>query len=220
MSVYDELCAKNPHLKILELSEQTYAPYGRILRGEKYAELLNKLSATPIPENGNSYVPAAKELESRETLAALSDEFYAGVSAQLGYCNGNSCRINCMEYHDHEEIDLAGTDLLLFLGRMEDMNGLTISTDSLKCFFVPAGTVLTFSTGTLHFAPCRVHKSGFRCGVILQRGANAPIPPEKRRGAYFAQSKWLIGHAESRQVKELHAVCGLTGENYEVYPID
>ena len=220
MSVYTELCEKNPHLRIFELSHADYSPYGRILDAAHYAELLAALDKTPIPPNGNTYVPAAEELETKAALISVSNEFYAGEKAQIGYCNGNSHRINCMEYHDHEEIDLAGADMVLFLGRIEDMEGLSLSTDKLKCFFVPAGTALTFKTGTLHFAPCRVHSSGFRCGVILQKGANAPVPPDKRHGAYFARSKWLIGHAESRQVRELHAHQGLFGTNYEVYPID
>lgn len=220
MSVYEQLAAKNPHLDIHELTDANYTPYGCLLSTEPYEQLFSALAETPIPPTGNVYVPSAPELESKSALISISQGHYGGEKAQIGYCNGNSHKINCMEYHDHEEIDLAGTDMVLFLGRIEDMEGLTVSTDKLTCFFVPAGTVLTFRTGTLHFAPCRVHRSGFRCGVVLQKGANAPIAPEKRRGAYFAQNKWLIGHAESRQVLEMHALHGLFGENHQVYPID
>lgn len=220
MTAYEAICAQNPHLKIYPLTSESYARYGELLSPAPYEELLARLADTPIPLSGNTYVPAAEPLEIKSELSRISNERYAGVRAQIGFCNGHSHKINCVEYHNHEEIDLAGTDMVLFLGRLEDMYGMSIDTDRLACFFVPAGTVLTFLTGTLHFAPCQVHSSGFRCGVILQRGTNAPIPPEKRHGAYFAQSKWLIGHAESRQVREMHAACGLTGKNLEVFPID
>lgn len=218
--VYNELQQKNPHLTILLVSDDSFSVYGSVLNPQPYESLLSALKNTPIPVSGNIYVPAAEELETKSALSFVSKEHYGGDKAQIGYCNGHSHKINCVEYHDHKEINLADTDMVLFLGRLEDMDGQKLNTDRLKCYFVPAGTVLVLNTGTLHFAPCRVHSSGFCCGVILRRGTNAPISPEKRHGAYFAQGKWLIGHAESRQVREMNAFEGLYGINMDVNAID
>ena len=121
--VFNELQQKNSHLTILPVSHKSFSVYGSVLDPQPYANLLSALNNTPIPVNGNTYVPAAEELETKSALLSVSKEHYGGDKAQIGYCNGHGHKINCVEYHDHKEINLAGTNIVLFLGRLEDMDG-------------------------------------------------------------------------------------------------
>ena len=69
---------------------------------------------------------------------------------------------------------------------------------------------------TLHYAPCGVNNSGFRCTVVLPKGTNYDVKRQKNTGEdrlLAATNKWLIAH------KEAHidgAFEGLIGENPEV----
>ena len=215
---------KNPHLKILDISSPEFKKYGLVLSGEPFKELFEKMNATPVPDEGNVYVASDVELEKAEVFSLLESNFYGGMPVQIGYCNGQNTKINALEYHRGEEINLAATDLALFLGQVQDLKDDTISTDELECFFVPKGTVYTMYQTTLHFSPCKVHKSGFRCAVILPRGTNSPLK-EKKSNTFktdrtlWMTNKWLIGHRESRPVSN-GAFCGLTGENYELIPLE
>ena len=72
---------------------------------------------------------------------------------------------------------------------------------------------------SLHFAPCSVDGKEFRCGVVLPKGTNEPLP-EKGGGhgenaLLFAINKWLIAHEESGLQKD-KAWIGLVGENIQI----
>jgi hypothetical protein len=215
---------KNPHLKILEITSPEFKKYGQILSAEPFAELFERMNATPVPEEGNVYVASDGELEKAAVFKELESNFYGEMPVQIGYCNGQNTKINALEYHRGEEINLAATDLALFLGQVQNLKDDTLSTDELECFFVPKGTVYTMYQTTLHFSPCKVHKDGFRCAVILPRGTNMPLPEGVKQifetdRTLWMTNKWLIGHAESRPVSN-GAFCGLTGENYELIPLE
>ena len=69
---------------------------------------------------------------------------------------------------------------------------------------------------TLHFAPCSVNGQEFRCGVVLPKGTNEPLPfkltGKGEDRLLFAVNKWLIAHKESGLEKD-GAWIGLTGKN-------
>lgn len=220
----EALRKNNPHLKILDIISPEFKKYGQILSSEPFEELFEKMKATPVPDEGNIYVASDGELEKTAVFKELENNFYGEMPVQIGYCNGQNIKINALEYHRGEEINLAVTDLALFLGQVQNLKDDTISTDELECFFVPKGTVYTMYQTTLHFSPCKVHKEGFRCAVILPRGTNAPLS-EKKKSIFetdrtlWMTNKWLVGHAESKPVSN-GAFCGLTGENYELIPLE
>lgn len=220
----DALQKKNPHLKIYDIFSPEFRKYGEVFSAEPFSELFEKMKSAPLPDEGNIYVASDSELEKLDIFEKLEKNYYGGMPVEIGYCNGQNTKINALEYHKGEEINLAVTDLVLFLGQVQQLKDNTLSTDELECFFVPKGTAYSMYSTTLHFSPCKVHKSGFLCSVILPRGTNAPLDGKREEifendKTLWMTNKWLIGHAESRPVSN-GAFCGLTGENYELIPLE
>ncbi len=215
---------KNSHLKILDISSSEFKKYGEVFSPEPFCELFEKMESTPLPSEGNVYVASDGELEKLSIFEKLEKNYYGSMPVEIGYCNGQNTKINALEYHKGEEINLAVTDLVLFLGQVQRLKDNTLSTDELECFFVPKGTAYSMYSTTLHFSPCKVHESGFRCAVILPRGTNSPLTGEREQifehdKTLWMTNKWLIGHRESKPVSN-GAFCGLTGENYELNPLE
>lgn len=215
---------ENPRLKILDITSPEFRKYGEVLSAKPFDELFEKMKDTPLPDEGNIYVASDSELEKPDIFKKLESNYYGEMPVQIGFCNGQNTKINALEYHKGEEINLAVTDLVLFLGQVQQLKDSTLSTDELECFFVPKGTAYSMYSTTLHFSPCKVHREGFRCAVILPRGTNSPLKADieqifENDKTLWMTNKWLIGHKESKPVSN-GAFCGLYGENYELNPME
>ena len=154
----------------------------------------------------------------RKSQSITCRKGFGGLPIQIGYCNGDNHRLNALEYHRSSEIDIAATDLILLLGRQQDIEeGDTYDTSKVEAFFVPAGTAVELYATTLHYAPCTAEKGGFRCAIVLPRGTNEDLPFEAAKEGenrlLTAVNKWLIAH-EDAGIEG--AFCGLRGENLEV----
>lgn len=193
------------------VTEEAFRPYGRVLPLEtkEFCEALKKID---IPAEGTVYEPSVASFEE------LTEKTYGEMPTELGHCSGHNEALNALEYHRSSEIDIAATDLVLMVGRQQDIDPetLTYDTSKVECFFVPAGTAVELYATTLHFAPCGIDGEEFRCGVALPRGTNEalknPIAKEGEDRLLFAVNKWLIAHAESGLDKD-GAFIGLKGEN-------
>ena len=107
---------------------------------------------------------------------------------EIGYCNGQNSTLNGLEYHIGSEINVAVTDLVLMLGKLQDVDNYQYKTEDVEIFFVKKGTALQLYETTLHFSPSKTDLKGFKCIVILPRGTNEPLKngkPGKRRQAPF-----------------------------------
>ena len=136
----------------------------------------------------------------------------------MGFCNGFNTYLNAVEYHRSSEINVAVTDMILLVGRQQDITeDYTYDTDQIEAFLVPAGTAVEMYATTLHYAPCMTSENGFRCVVILPKGTNTDveIPADAKGEARLltARNKWLIAHEDA---KIEGAFCGLKGENVSV----
>ena len=134
---------------------------------------------------------------------------------QIGYCNGHNETLNAVEYHRCSEVDVAVDDIILLLGRQQDIKeDFTYDTSLMEAFYVPAGTAVELYATTLHYAPCGVKGNGFRCVIILPRDTNTEITfslaGKDEDILMAAKNKWLIAHEEA---KIEGAFCGLRGEN-------
>lgn len=49
------------------------------------------------------------------------DSLYGGMPIQIGYCNGHNHLLNAVEYHRDSEINIAVTDMILILGKEQDI---------------------------------------------------------------------------------------------------
>ena len=203
-------------MELINVCSPEFRPYGRVITGYDVDGLMKAMESTPLPEDV-VYVASVPELEALPIGAELSDGIYGQMEIQLGYCNGHNKKLNALEYHRDSEVNLAVTDLVLLLGRQQDIEeDFTYDTSKVKAFLVPAGTLVEVYATTLHYAPCQTADSGFRCVVVLPRGTNTDLDhkPQVRCGEeklITARNKWLIGHEEGGL--DEGAWIGLKGEN-------
>ena len=168
-----------------------------------------------MPED-TIYVASDAGMEKLPVCRLIEKNLYGQLPIQVGYCNGHNKKMNAMEYHRTSEINVASTDLVLILGRQQDVEADdTYDTAKAEAFFVPAGTVIEVYATTLHYAPCHTQNGGFRCVVILPKGTNTDMEPVENVFSedrlLFAKNKWLIGHEEGGLPE--NAFIGLKGEN-------
>ena len=191
-------------MKIHSVCDKEFAQYGRVLAELDTKELISAMEKTPVPDDV-IYVPSDKELESLNMYDVMSKVVYGDMPVQIGYCNGHNQKLNAVEYHRSSEI------------KQQDIKeDYTYDTADIEAFLVPAGMAVEVYATTLHYAPCGVNNSGFRCTVVLPKGTNYDVKRQKNTGEdrlLAATNKWLIAH------KEAHidgAFEGLIGENPEV----
>lgn len=220
-------------MKIKSVLEDDFKVYGRVLKGIDVSRLLSGMERTPLPEDV-IYVPSDEELEKIDVYGVMSERVYGQMPVQIGYCNGHNQYLNALEYHRSSEINVAVTDMILLLGRQQDIGeNYTYDTAKVEAFLVPKGTVAEIYATTLHYAPCGVDGAGFKCVVVLPRGTNyelktAENPEGGQELAYksrtnedesesvsedrllTAANKWLIAHPDAGIEG---AYCGLVGEN-------
>lgn len=228
MDVLERLQAANPHLAIKTVESEDFAPYGRVLTAPVLQIIARRCAAqTEIPEEGNRYVAHDGALAAPEELRWVQDVLYGGLPAQAGWCNGKNQRLNALEYHRSSEADLAATDLVLLLGRQQQLRDFTFDTALAKAFFLPAGTAAELYATTLHFSPCAVWRAGFRCVVLLPQGTNEALSTARTTDAAHgedrllrAQNKWLLAHPEATHLTGAGAWAGLVGENLHITPLD
>lgn len=205
-------------MKIKNVTDPAFKMYGKIVTGYDCEELLKMMEKTPVPEDV-IYVASVPELESLEVAKKMKQNLYGQMPIQIGYCNGHNQKMNALEYHRNSEFNVAATDLVLMLGRQQDIGeDGTYDTSLAEVFLVPAGTVVEIYATTLHYAPCHVNPEGFQCVVILPRGTNTDMESIKEiffeDKLLFARNKWLVGHKEGGLPE--NAFLGLIGENLEL----
>ena len=203
-------------MEIRKVTDPSFAEYGKVVTGYDVSELLKAMEEkTPLPDDV-VYVPSVKELEDLAVSKLMQKNLYGQIPVQVGYCNGHNKKLNALEYHRSSEINVAVTDLVLLIGRQQDIEAdYTYDTSKVVAYLVPAGTVIEVYATTLHYAPCHTDEGGFRCVVILPAGTNTDLDPLDEVFAedklLFAKNKWLIGHAEGGL--DAGAFIGLRGEN-------
>ena len=212
---------KNPHITIHSVTEPCFAAYGKVLTGFDFTDCLKVLARREIPAEGNIYAASDDEMMALPLAKTLSSHFYADMPIQIGYCNGNSSKLNALEYHKGAEIDVAGNDLILLLDDVRKISRGTLPSDTVEAFFLPAGTAVELYSTTLHFAPCKVSDAGFRSVIVLPAGTNAPLdeipaPLCEEDELLWMRNKWLIAHAESIPASK-GAHVGITGPNIEIF---
>lgn len=204
-------------MEIQKITDKSFDKYGRIITEYSFKNILKEMEDTPLPLDV-VYVPSVENLETLAEAEDICKKGFGGIPIQIGYCNGNNHRLDALEYHRSSELDIAQTDLILLLGRQQDIEeGKFYDTSRIEAFLVPAGTGVELYATTLHYAPCTAQKGGFRCVVVLPKGTNEELPFETEKEGenrlLTAVNKWLIAHEDA---KIDGAFCGLKGENIEV----
>ena len=201
-------------MKIQNVTDAAFRPYGRVIQGYVLDEIQKEMQNTPLPKDV-VYVPSVEAMETLSEAKAIKNGFFGELPIQIGYCNGYNKKLNAVEYHRSSEINIAVTDMILLVGRQQDIQeDFTYDTSLVEAFLVPAETMVEMYATTLHYAPCSVGENGFRCVVILPAGTNTEITAKEdakgESGLMVAKNKWLIAHEEAAIPD---AFCGLRGEN-------
>ena len=205
-------------MKICSVYDAEFARYGRVHSSIESAALLREMEKIPLPESGTAYEPSIAALEACEAFADYRTSVFGGMPVQLGMCWGRNTKLNCLEYHRDSEINIAVTDLILILGKEQDITeDHTYDSSKMEAFLIPAGTTIEVYATTLHYAPCNVAASGFKCVVVLPKGTNTDITLEEKHtpedDLLFARNKWLLSHPDANIAG---SVAGIKGENLSV----
>lgn len=204
-------------MEILQVSHPNFKAYGRVITGIDVSDLLDVLRETPKPEDV-VYVASDEKLEACESAKKIAYSLYGGMPIQIGYCNGSNVLLNAVEYHRDSEVNVALTDMILLLGKEQDIEeDKSYDTEKIEAFFIPAGTIVEVYATTLHYAPCNANGEKFSTAVVLPKGTNTEIEKTqenvKEDQLLFARNKWLIAHEDA---KIEGAFVGLKGENLSV----
>ena len=207
-------------MEILSVFDPQFAPYGAVLEGYDFSELIDVLKTTELPEGAVLYRPTHAGLEATAAARQLQKYYYADMPIQIGFCNGQNTTLNCLEYHRDDEVNVCATDIILLLALQSDMENYTVDTAKVKAFLVPAGTAVMLRSCALHYAPCHVGENGhFQVAVVLPRNTNTdmdiPAPKCAEDKLLWARNKWLMAHPDSPEAKQ-GAYVGLTGKNLTV----
>ena len=203
-----------------QVTDKEFAVYGRVLDVD-VKEFVDVMKEVPVVSEGTMYEPSVGAFEALPLAKTLEEESFGFLPIEFGHCSGYNNKLNALEYHRSSEIDIAATDLILLVGRQQDidLSSYTYDTARVEAFFVPAGTAVELYATTLHFAPCSVDGKEFRCGVVLPKGTNEALPEtvssSGENALLFAINKWLIAHEESGLQKD-KAWVGLNGENIKL----
>ncbi|MGN0395736.1 MAG: DUF4867 family protein [Coprococcus sp.] len=204
-------------MEIKEITDKSFSNYGRIVDDMDLSDMVKELAAI-IPPDNVVYEPSSAKLE-----AVFSEEdavrLYGGQAVQVGYCAGHNRKLNAVEYHKNSEINVAGTEAILILGKVQDINADgTYDTSLMEAYRIPAGAAVEIYATTLHYAPVQTSDKGFSVGVILPKGTNTPIELSASDSIQdkmlAANNKWLIGHAEGGLPEG--TFIGLKGENITI----
>ena len=213
-------------MKIKSIFSKSFAKYGKVLTGYDVKDLLKKLDdTTKKPDNAVIYEPGDAGLESLPIAKELSDNAYGGMPIQIGYCNGNNTKLNCLEWHRGSELNIPSNDMVLLLAPLQSVKKGKLDTGLVEAFYVPKGTVVQVYETTLHYAPCNavkngeVSKEGFRVVIVLPKDTNTEKPAIKEIDfedkLLWARNKWLIAHPDSNEAKQ-GAFVGLFGKNIDI----
>ena len=204
-------------MNINQVTDVGFKKYGRVVKGIDFTQLLAKMEETPLPKDV-VYEPSVELLEETLAYKELQNAVYGELPIQIGYCNGNNYLLNALEYHRSSEIDIAANDLIVLLGCEQDITeDFTYDTSLIEAFLVPKGVGIELYATTLHYAPCNVKETGFRCVIVLPKDTNLPLDVKHQGGEdglITAKNKWLIGHAEGGLDAGAHI--GLIGKNISV----
>ena len=206
-------------MELISVFDSRFAPYGQVLEGYDFAELIQVLEEqTPCPEDGTVYVASDEALEALPIAAEVRNRGFGGLPVQIGYCNGVNTRLTCLEYHRTSEIDITGTDMVFLVARQPEIENGVLTTDKVKAFFIPKGTAVELYATTLHYAPAAVGH-GFRMGCVLPRGTNLDAPGITPKGRedrlLWGANKWVIASEGTNEAAQ-GAYVGIVGPEVDL----
>lgn len=113
---------------MLSVLDARFRQYGRVIADIDVGEIVELMNSYDTPDYV-VYVPEDKRLECTNTTRIMEQSIYGGCPVQTGYCNGHNNMFNALEYHRSSEVNIAATDMILLLGKREDVEELPKGTN-------------------------------------------------------------------------------------------
>lgn len=218
---FNKIKAKNSDKKIKNIKSGNFEKYGMILAydASKIIEFSEKNIF--IPEIGNIYNPSNKNLESFELVQTIGKDVFGNLPIEAGECAGHNTQLTGVEHHQGSEVTIAVTDVVLILGKLQDMVGNRYNATKTETFFLPKGTVIELYGTTLHYSPCKVMDKGFMTIVLLLKGTNnlLSIDFKTNNKQLVKQNKFLIVHPSQIEKVANGTIPGLIGDMIEIKPL-
>lgn len=211
----EKLRELNPDIEIFDTASKEFSVFGRKL-DLNTDEIVKVAEGIKNPEIGSLYDASLTEFEKLKIAEEIGEECFGEMGCQVGYCRGHSNRLNAFEWHTSSEINVAVTDLVLILARVDQIENRKIDSSLSKVFYIKKGEAIEVYATSLHFCPCEVEKSGFGCVVALPRGTNLPLERAHNDPFLFRKNKWIIAHVENASLIERGVTAGVYGENIEI----
>ncbi len=211
----NSLNGKNDY-RIYSVTDEEFSSFGRIISNIDATEIIAVAKTIETPSDGSRYVASEPKFEALEIKQIIEDNIFGTLPMQTGYCWGHSNFLNAAEWHTSSEVNIAVTDLVLFLGHVYDIRDGKIDSSAFKAFYVPAGTVIEVYATSLHFCPCEVSKTGFGCVVCLPAGTNTDLEKSVEGGLLFRKNKWIVCHNDNEALVARGVLRGISGTNYEL----
>lgn len=213
MNLLNTLQSLNENLNIISILDDKFKSYGSILNGDVFSELIQfSLKNIQTPSSGNSYTPSFPDFYKFKAIQDVKSKVYGGLPIQAGFVSGHNLSLTGFEYHQGSETIIAVTDLVLILGKRQDLVDDLYSSEKVEVFFVHAGQAVELYGTTLHYTPCKTSQDPFLAIVILHDGTNFPLNDDEKQKTLIKKNKWFITHAsESEKIKN-GAFPGLLGE--------
>lgn len=219
MSKFEQLKSLNSHLSFYHVEEKQFKNYGKVITDYNFDEIKAYMEEIQIPSEGNIYVASDSIMEEKSLKKQIEANSYGQMPIQIGYCNGLNTSLNGLEYHQGNEINFAVTDMVLLLGKVQDISEGLYDSKNVDAFFIPEGTAVELYGTTLHFAPCKVTDEGFKTIVILPKGTNEPLAggvDSESDQLLFMKNKWLLAHPNRKILIDKGAHPGIKGDNIQV----
>lgn len=198
------------------VEDDAFVPYGRVLTDICFAQLMDAAKDTEIPASGCKYVASVAQLEKLDFVPALQDAVYGGFDIQVGTCAGHNTQLNGIEFHQGNETIVALTDVILILGKQQDMVGNTYQAKLAEAFYLKKGQAVTLYATSLHYTPCSTSAEGFANICILLKGTNSVLESPSANKLLTKKNKYFITHETQQEKIKQGALIGLLGEIPEI----
>ena len=206
---------KNPEKHIMSVQDDSFKAYGKFCKNLPVSSLIESSLSLFFEKEETKYVTNHTQLEEHSEALFIKRTLFGEMDIQVGCCYGVNNKLNGMEYHIGEEVIIASTDIILMLGKVEEIDeeGMWDSSHT-QFFYLNKGEAVQIYSSTLHLAPCRVDEEPFNAIIILPKGTNEALE-EGPIGILFKKNKWMLAHKEGPAVKQ-GAKVGVTGENLSI----
>ena len=200
-------------MKLYKITDKEFTEFGAVIDIDA-TEIIKVAEKIELPVEGSVYEPSREDFECLEFSRLMEKKIFGEIKTQTGYCYGHSNALNALEWHKNSEINVAVTDMILLLGKIQDIEDGKYDSAKVKAFEVKKGEVIEMYATTLHFCPIETSADGFGCVVILPVGTNTALDEPATDEFLFKKNKWIFAHNDNAELIAKGVKPGIYGENY------